>query len=76
MPRRLFFAILDFVNMKNAQPTNLAALADETAQVLQALIVCARGGAKPSPSLLKAAHRLRTELLALCEADETIGPTR
>ena len=62
--------------MKDLPPATLAALADETAQVLQALVACARGGAKPSPSLLKAAHRLRTELLALSEADESIGPTR
>ena len=62
--------------MKDLPPATLAALAEETAQVLQALIVCARGGAKPSPSLLKAAHRLRTELLALSEADEPIEPTR
>ena len=33
------FAILDIVNMKDLPPATLAALAEETAQVLQALIL-------------------------------------
>jgi hypothetical protein len=46
----------------------IAAAAEHASRVLQALISCARGGAKPAASLLDEAKQARGALIAVVDA--------
>ena len=54
-----------FQGLDDAQ---IASAAEHASRVLQAFISCARGGAKPTASLLEEAKRARGALIAVVDA--------